>query len=152
MHKKSIEAAEKMKEEDDDDENIDIELSDKVEDKSSQSSPPVPAPNKENLRTESIASLRAKAMTYTAQIKENLSDAIAPTGLPMDNDNEKPPHAHCTPLTAATKLRHENEKYKNCVTSSRDTPNYHHDDRWFSTPNYIDVVDPGDNEILDPVK
>ena len=63
MHKKSIEAAQKLKEE---------------EEKESESGKPdkedsVGLPvNKEELRSESIASLRAKAQTYTAKIQEEL--------------------------------------------------------------------------------
>ena len=174
MHKKSIEAAEKMKEEEDGDENIDIDVSDKTEDKSSQPSPPASGINKEELRSESIASLRAKALTYTAQIKNHLPDG-AP-GLP--------PHTHApggkhdirritgqmspvmedahrmtgrmSPLTAASKLRHDNEVHSSHVTDMtsrvRDSPSSYHDDRGFGTPNHIDVVDPGDSELLDPGK
>ncbi len=75
MHKKSLEAAEKLKEEEGDD--IDI-MKDgsttpgSVLTSSTGSGNPVTTPevNKEELRSESIAQLRAKAQSYQAKIRE----------------------------------------------------------------------------------
>ena len=70
MHKKSMEAAHKLKEDDDgkplEDVMEDIGAPNVVNTNSKM------LPNKEEFRTESIAALRAKAQTYTAKIREGL--------------------------------------------------------------------------------
>lgn len=65
MHKKSIEAAHQLKEE---------HVLDDVDDEVTKSpAPRSPCHDKDELRSESIASLRAKAQTYTAQLRESIS-------------------------------------------------------------------------------
>ena len=66
MHKKSIEAAHKLKEEDDD-----CKSTDGQEDKDTQTPPP--QLDKEELRSESIAQLRAKAQSYSAKMREAIN-------------------------------------------------------------------------------
>lgn len=62
MHKKSIEAAQKLKEEDEDTKDGEKELSASTNNV-----------DKEELRSESIASLRAKALSYSAKLLENIT-------------------------------------------------------------------------------
>ena len=73
MHKKSIEAAEKLKEEDSDNE-IDITKDGTTTTPgnglTSSGANPTQDVNKEELRSESIAQLRAKAQSYQAKIRE----------------------------------------------------------------------------------
>ena len=72
MHKKSIEAAEKLKEEDDEND-VDITQDGTTNPGSvltSSGGNPAQDVNKEELRSESIAQLRAKAQSYQAKIRE----------------------------------------------------------------------------------
>lgn len=74
MHKKSIEAAHKLKEDDD---KFDKQLDDE---KDELSAPSGLTQNKglqdrDEFRSESIASLRAKAQTYTAKMREGLGSS-----------------------------------------------------------------------------
>ena len=72
MHKKSIEAAEKLKEEDDEND-VDITQDGTTTSGSvltSSGGNPAQDVNKEELRSESIAQLRAKAQSYQAKIRE----------------------------------------------------------------------------------
>lgn len=148
MHKKSIEAAEKLKEEDSDEEqNIDIEMNDKGADKASQQTPPQSDENPKDLRSESIASLRAKAQTYTAQIKENMCES----DLPKRPLSANQPNSL---VTAASKLRHETAASSSSASreSSAEIHSRYLSHSGFTTPNHIEVVDPCDTELLDPVK
>ena len=70
MHKKSIEAAEKLKEDD-------------IPDLKKDSSP---SKGKEVLRSESIATLRAKAQQHSAKVMEALG-ATSGSGQPLPNHN-----------------------------------------------------------------
>ena len=67
MHKKSIEAAHKLNEDDEMDEEIDPD----------GSAPHVTRekPDKEELRSESIATLRAKALEHSAKMREAINSA-----------------------------------------------------------------------------
>lgn len=78
MHKKSIEAAQKLKEEEDKsgDEGDDvISCKDRPASQSCMTSPSAKV-NKDDLRFESIAQLRAKAQSYTAKIREGISNDV----------------------------------------------------------------------------
>ncbi len=144
MHKKSIEAAHKLTE-DDMDADIDMDHSDledsiKEEKKAlqkqqnqqqhDQNAPP--NANKEELRSESIASLRAKAQSYTAKIREaighngNEVSGSVTSGAPSVN-NHHHHHPHHSLHTPDTLGPHN---------SSFDTPNKHSDSC--------------DSELLDP--
>jgi homeobox protein 2 len=140
MHKKSIEAAHKLTEDDPDDEHLsdmeDLHVSEeKCKKPQSQSSPehdphnPQHNPvNKEELRSESIASLRAKAQSYTAKIREAIEGEVNVTGnsgSPSVNSHQNShPNLH-TPETLGG------------THSSFDTPNKHSDSC-------------DDSELLDP--
>lgn len=67
MHKKSLEAAHKLNE-DDDDKSTDGQ--DPQREKTTSPAPPI---DKEELRSESIAQLRAKAQSYSAKMREAIS-------------------------------------------------------------------------------
>ena len=90
MHKKSIEAAHKLNEDDDDDKSLDGLQGDEKDAQSSATSPGSAAPplDKEELRSESIAQLRAKAQSYSAKMREaiSLSSSQHPTSATSDTD------------------------------------------------------------------
>ena len=67
MHKKSIEAAHKLNEDDDD--KLELKADQETDHPDGQS-----VQGKEEFRTESIAALRAKAQTYSAKIREGLEE------------------------------------------------------------------------------
>ena len=75
MHKKSIEAAHKLSEEDCDLDELEPVAAATCDSAVGPKSQPIAASslvNKDEFRSESIASLRAKAQTYSAQLRESI--------------------------------------------------------------------------------
>ncbi|XP_002736712.1 uncharacterized protein LOC100378772 [Saccoglossus kowalevskii] len=95
MHKKSIEAAAKLKEQEDDDETLDID------DLENENSSTVGDRDPEEIRSSSIAALRAKALEHSAKV---LNESRS-----YDNNNEQPVNKHMTNKTS------EVERYKQQV-------------------------------------
>ena len=148
MHKKSMEAAHKLTEDDGEDDRSDVELENKTGEKQENAKQQqqqelqqqLPSLDKEELRSESIASLRAKAQSYTAKIREAIGDVTMPSSVPnggtnnnnnINNNNNNSHHNHHHP--------HHNLHTPDTLgnhSSSFDTPNKHSDSC--------------DSELLDP--
>jgi hypothetical protein len=142
MHKKSMEAAHKLKEDDDkpmDDEKDDISAPSVVNPNGTKM-----LPNKEEFRTESIAALRAKAQTYTAKIREGLG-----SGHHLINNNN---NSHLMfPMSHLT-MSHANEATNMCMNNLNNSSEATNlcASRFEAPRRDIDDNSTCDSETLDP--
>ena len=137
MHKKSIEAAEKLKDDDgelicgatgsDTEKESNLETSNNPHHHKSQLQPVA----KEDLRSESIASLRAKAQSYSAKIREEMSRTQDSDGGSTDSKDHETTFHH--------PYKHSHSAIQQDIGPSS-----------FETPRSVDSCD--DRESISPGK